>query len=220
MGAVNRTPSMKDLLDEIDKRVTALERSRRFTIPVVQDWTHYPWTPQSGDLFMDARTGFVFVFCVDGDCLTTASLVYTTGSATFTVDDLRGFKPNQTVAVVAGTTGYCATVASTFTPVDASGTSPVPGTIEVAFFTPSVVPTGTNTVTFSAGVPGAMTFPVGTNVTAHTWRQVMTSTDMISKFSGTLGTSSFSGLGSTVGTMTGGKGEIIAINGYSPHNAT
>lgn len=217
MGSVNRVPKLQEIFKELDRRVTALERSRRFTIPVVADWTAYPRSPQSGDLFMDSKTGFIYVYCVDGDSTTTSALVYTTGSATFAVADLRGFKPSSTVAVVTGSTGYCATVSSAFAVVDASGSSPVPGTITVSFFAPTVVPAATPAITFSSGVPGAQTFPVGTVVTAHTWRQIMTSTDMISKFSGTLTTTSFSGLNSTIGFMAGGTGEIIAQNGYSPH---
>lgn len=217
MGSVNRSPKLDQMFKDLDKRVTALERSRRFTIPTVQDYTQYPRTPQSGDVFMDSRTGFIFVFCVDGDTTTKASLAYVSGSATFTVADLRGFKPNQTVAVITGTTGYAALVSSAHSPVSAAGASPVPGSLTVSFFAPTPVPASTPSVTFSATVPGAQTFPVGTSVAAHTWRQVMTSTDMIFKFPATLTTTSFSGLNSTVGLMAGGTGEIIAQNGYSPH---
>lgn len=214
MGAVNRNPSLNELFAGLERRIKALESSRRFTIPVIPDWTYAPDNPQSGDMIMDAENGFVFVFCVDGETTSTAAATVASGAVTLTVGERKGFKPNQSVAVEDASTGtiYLAVVSSAH--VAATGA----GTIAVTFVAPTVsTPTG-----LDASVPANSTnLGSGSILRACSWRQIVTTTDLIAKqaaiAAGTLSTTSFSGQNSTVGSNTGGMGERISYKGYSPH---
>jgi hypothetical protein len=212
MGVVNKQPSLKQMLDALERRLSAVERSRRFTIPVLQDWTQYPLTPQSGDIVQDAETGFLFVYCIDGDTVPTGTVTVATGAATVAVSQLRGFKPYQSVAVVTAGTDYYAVVQAGFTPTTGAGSLPL------TFLALTVnTPAG-----FSATVPSDGVLAV-TRLQAASWRQLVTSSDLIAKqaqiAAGTLGTASFSGQNSAVGALTGGTGEMLAVNGFPPYQA-
>jgi len=212
MGSVNKQPSMKEMFDTLDRRISAIERSRRFTVPVLQNWTQYPQTPQSGDIVQDAETGFLFVYCIDGVATPTATPTVASGSATVAVNQLRGFKPYQSVAVITAGVDYYAVVQAGFTPTVGAGNLPI------TFLALTVnTPSG-----FSATVPADGTLAV-TKVQAASWRQIITSSDLIAKqaaiAAGTLGTASFSGQNSAVGAITGGTGEMLAINGFPPYQA-
>ena len=212
MGSVNKQPSLKQMFDSLEHRLSAIERSRRFTVPVLQDWTFYPQTPQSGDIVQDAETGFLFVYCIDGIGTPTATPTVTSGSTTIAMTQLRGFKPYQSVAVITAGNNYYAVVQAGFTPTVGAGSLPL------TFLALTVnTPSG-----FSATVPADGTLAV-TKVQASSWRQLITSSDLIAKqtaiSSNTLSTASFSGQNSAVGATTGGTGEMVAVNGFPPYQA-
>jgi hypothetical protein len=212
MGVVNKQPSLKQMLVDLEKRIASIERSRRFTVPVLQDWTQYPLTPQSGDIVQDAETGFLFVYCIDGNTVPTGTVTVSAGAATVAVSQLRGFKPYQSVAVITAGTDYYAVVQAGFTPTVGAGSLPL------TFLALTVsTPAG-----FSATVPADGTLAV-TNLKAASWRQLITSSDLIAKQTqiglGTLGTASFSGQNSAVGALTGGTGEMLSVNGFPPYQA-
>ena len=212
MGVVNKQPDLRQMFESLNKRVSAIERSRRFTVPVLQDWREYPIHPQSGDLIQDAETGFLYVYCIDGTATPTATPTVSAAAATVAVDQLRGFKPNQSVAVITAGTDYYAVVQAAFVPTVGAGNLPL------TFLALTVdVPTG-----FSATVPPNGSLAV-TSIQAASWRQLVTASDLISKqtaiAAGTLGTASFGGQNSAVGSNTGGTGEMLAIGGYPPYHA-
>lgn len=62
MGVLNQPPNMNKIIGDLDERIRALENSRRLTVPVVANYTKYPPYPQSGDLMVDASTGYLYVF--------------------------------------------------------------------------------------------------------------------------------------------------------------
>jgi len=160
----------------------------------------------------DAETGFLFVYCIDGTTTPTATPTVTSGSTTIAVNQLRGFKPYQSVAVITAGVDYYAVVQAGFTPTVGAGSLPL------TFLALTVnTPSG-----FSATVPPNGTLAV-TKVQASSWRQIITSTELIAKqtaiSSNTLTTASFSGQNSAVGSTTGGTGEMVAINGFPPYQA-
>jgi hypothetical protein len=213
MGVVNKMPNIKKMFDEIYRRLNALERTRQISFPVESDWTRFPKTPQPGSGFIDASTGLLYIYIQDVNTATTAAATFTTNPLTLTVEATGSLQANQTVAIDGGTGNkYIATVTSVT----------APNTVQVTFIavTPATaVPTG-----FTATVPTNPTvFPAGTKLVARSWRQIITSTDLLNKqgaiAGSTLSTTSFGGTNSAAGAHTGGTGEIVAYNGYPPYTS-
>lgn len=208
MGIVNQSPDLKKMIDDIHRRLNALERSRQVSVPVVANWASFPRNPQPGSLFLDTSTGLLFVYAQDVSATTTVAATYTANPLSFTVSSVGTLQVNQTVAVDGGTGKKFVARVTTVT---------APFTVGVTFLavTPaSAVPTG-----FTATLPANPTvFPIGTKVVARSWRQIVTTTDLMNKVAG-LTTSSFGGTNSTVGSHTGGTGEIVAYGGYPPYTS-
>jgi hypothetical protein len=212
MGTVNRHPSLRGMLDDLEKRVRALETQRRFTIPVVTDWSYLPFTPQSGDLAMDAKTGFVYAYCIDADTTTTSNVTLAAGAGTFPVAQLSGFKPNDVVVLVSGGSAYLGVVSSAH--VATSGAGNVTFTLKALNASP--VPAKGVQTTVPSG-----TINSGARVYAPTWRQLVTATDLLTKFQvagvGSALTTSWGGANSAAGSNTSGFGAQVATNGYKPY---
>jgi len=215
MGVTNRPPDLKKMIDDLTRRIAALERSRQVSFPVLGDWTQFPRNPQPGQAFIDGSTGTLFIYCEDTTWTTTATATFTANPLTLTVDNAStALQVNQTVAVDGGTGNKFIATVTSVTP---------PYTVQLTFIAVSpatAVPDG-----FTATVPPNPTvFPVGTKVIDRSWRQVITSTELINKqgliATSALTTSSFAGTNSTPGTHTGGTGEIVAYGGYPPYLAS
>ena len=226
MGFVNKPPDLNDSITGLEKRIRALEASKRFTIPVVSDWRYCPMSPQSGDIVMDGSTRCLYVYCVDWEA-TLRSAVTTDGTyvSTLNVSNRFKLKANQLIAVINGLNVYYAIVSSSYTQVSNTG-SGNPGNVSVLFplmdaNTSSSIQWSTQTYTVWSRPPNPTTLPIGTVVRAATWRQLVTSNDLIAKqgliAAGTLGTTSFGGANSAPGFITGGIGENVCL-GYSPRS--
>lgn len=212
MGSVNRFPSQARTLDALDARIRALETQRRFTIPVVTDWSYLPFTPQSGDLAMDAETGFVYAYCVDADGTTTGSVTLSSGTGTFPVTQLRGFKPNDVVVVTSAGSSWLGVVSSSHVATTGAGNV----TLTIKALNASPVPAKNLQTTVPAGPIAS-----GARVYTPTWRQLITATDLLTKLqiagvAGSLATS-WSGANSAAGSNTGGLGAQPALEGYKPY---
>jgi len=53
MGYINLPPTLKDLFDGLSNRITKLEMSQRFTVPIV---TADPTNPRNGDMWYNSTT--------------------------------------------------------------------------------------------------------------------------------------------------------------------
>lgn len=214
MGVTNRLPNMKKMLDDINRRLAALERSRQVSFPVVSDWTAYPRNPQPGSAFIDGSTGLMYVYVQDASMNTVTEATFTANPFTITVNATSSsLQLNQMVAVDGGTNLRFTALVTSITP---------PSTVGLTFI--AVTPASAVSTGFAATVPAnPTTFPVGTKIIARSWRQLVTSTDLLNKqgliATSALTTASFGGTNSTKGSHTGGTGEIIAYQGYPPYTS-
>lgn len=212
MGVVNKDPELGRVFQELERRIRALEAMRRFTIPVVPNYTKFPTYPQSGDCFIDASTGYFYVFVIlTGDGYTGLTSVSSntigTGSKTFTMTNTGSFTIGDPI------TFYQSTNTANF----------VTGFITAISANVSITVNVTQT-------GGSGTITNWTAQSAGAWRQIATYADFIAQgvyFAtalGGTGTVSAQALGgggsgsSTSGsaTGTGGTGYILS-SGYLPH---
>lgn len=202
MGYVNRTPSLDSIINDLDDRVRALERSKRPTAVTINGVQNLPQQVQSGDFIIDQATGYLYVFMLDANTTLTSAITYTTATSyTLTVAERLGLKPGQSVRVTTtGGVAYWAQVATTH--VAASGA----GTVSVTFPT-ITVPTGWTVP------PNPTTFAIGSTVIGASWRQVAFVSDLIAK--GVLGPTAGAGANAALGSNTGGIGEVLGT-GYKP----
>jgi hypothetical protein len=212
MGVLNQNPQLGAMFADLDRRIRALEAVRRFTIPVVPDYTKFPAYPQSGDCVIDASTGYLYVFLVlaglgyQGLTSVTSNTIGT-GSKTFAMTNTGSFQTGDPIRFTqtGSTTNYMAGFISSITTNSS--------------ITVNVTTTG-----------GSGTFAAWTAGAAGAWRQIATYADFISAgiyFSTSSGGSAIASAqsvagggsgsatsGSTVGT--GGTGYLLA-SGYAPH---
>lgn len=104
MGVLNRDPQLAEMFKKLDERIRSLEAMRRFTIPVIPNYTKIPQYPQSGDCFIDATTGYLYVFLVlTGDGYTglssTSSITIGTGSRTFATTNTGSFTVGDPITI-------------------------------------------------------------------------------------------------------------------------
>lgn len=208
MGVLNQPPNMNKVIGDLDERIRALENSRRLTVPVVSDYTKYPPYPQSGDLMVDASTGYLYVFIVlvganYNNISSASSLAIGTGSKTFTTTNTGAYRAGHTVRVTQ--TG--------------STTNFMQGNI-------SAVVSNTSITVNVTTVGGSGTFAAWTFAPFGAWRQVTTVADLVaaniyvSTASGGSATTTLSsvasgGTGSNTTTNVGGDGTVITA-GYKP----
>lgn len=214
MGTVNRHPSMKEMLSRLEARIHALETQRRFTIPVVTDWSYLPFTPQSGDLAMDAKTGFVYAYCIDADTVTTAGISSGTTTYTAPVAQLSGFKPNDVLVLRSATTGNAWLGVVSSAHVATTGAGNLTFTLQSLDPTPTPAK-GLQTTAFVGS------FAAGARIFTPTWRQLVTATDLLTKLQiagvGAALSTSWGGANSDAGSNTGGFGAQVAAEGYRPY---
>lgn len=210
MGVLNQPPNMVKMISDLDDRIRALENSRRLTVPVVSDYSKYPPFPQSGDLMVDASTGYLYVFIVlvgaNYNGITSASsFTVGTGSKTFTVSNSGAYRAGHTVRVFQ--TG--------------STTNFMQGNI-------TAVTTNVSITVNVDSVGGSGTYSSWTFRPYGSWRQVATIADLVaanifvSTSSGgsanvSLASVGSGGVGANATTNVGGNG-TIASAGYLPIN--
>lgn len=212
MGVLNQDPELGRMFADLSKRITNLEQSKRFTVPTVVDSTKYPPYPQSGDMIVDAGTGYLYIFIVNsginyqGIVSSTSATIASSGSITFATKNTGSFLKTDRLRI------YSTVSPSNY--IDATVTSTVINT--------------SITVTATASV-GTGTFTAWTITSFGTWRQVVTTADLVSynlfvaTTSGGAATTAISNVvgggdgssqtGATIGT--GGDG-IVRATGFEP----
>jgi len=212
MGVLNLQPSLQKIIGDLEDRIKYLESSRRFTVPVVPDYTKYPTQPQSGDMMLDASTGYLYVFLIltgtgYSNIISSSSINISVASLTFATTNTGSFNVGDPVRIyqTGSTTNY----------MDGSITA----------LTSNV----SMTVNVTA-IGGSGTFASWSITAFGAWRQIATYADLIaanvflstsSGGSATVSVSSIGGGGSGSATSgssvgTGGTG-LIRTSGYAPH---
>lgn len=208
MGVLNQPPNMNKVIGDLDERIRALENSRRLTVPVVSDYTKYPPYPQSGDLMVDASTGYLYVFIIlvgagYNNITSSSSVAIGTGSRTFATTNTGSFRAGHSVRVFqAGST-----------------TNFMEGNI-------TTVTTNTSIVVNVASVGGSGTFSSWSIQPYGAWRQVATIADLVAanvfvatssggSATTTLSSVASGGTGANTTTNVGGDGTVRTA-GYKP----
>ena len=212
MGVINKDPELGKMFADLDKRIRALEASKRFTIPVVPNYTKFPTYPQSGDCFIDASTGYFYIYVIlvgvgYSGLTSTSSNTVGTGSKTFTMTNTGSFTVGDPI------TFYQTTNTANY----------------VTGFVTAV--TANTSITVNVTVTGGSgTITNWTAQSAGAWRQIATYADFIAQNvyfatssggSATVSAQSLGGGGTGSGTSgsttgTGGIGYILS-SGYAPH---
>lgn len=210
MGVLNQDPALAQMFNDLNKRIAGLEQSKRFTVPTVVDSTKYPQYPQCGDMIIDASSGYVYIFIVQsgvnyqGKTSKSSITIASSGSLTFTMTDTGSFLKQDRVRIYS----------------TASQANYIDGTITAVTTNVSITITAT-------GSAGSGTFASWMFTAYGTWRQLLTTVDLVaadiyvSKTAGGAATTSIANVvgggdgssqtGSTLGT--GGDG-IVRATGF------
>jgi len=212
MGVLNQDPALAQMFNDLNKRIAGLEQSKRFTVPTVVDSTKYPQYPQSGDMILDASSGYLYIFIVQsginyqGIVSTSSNTVASSGSLTFLTSNTGSFLKQDRLRIYS--------TASPANYIDA---------------TVSAVTTNVSLTVTATGSAGSGTFAAWTITAYGTWRQLLTTVDLVASniyvatSSGAAATATISSVvgggdgssqtGATIGT--GGDG-IVRATGFSP----